>query len=171
MTFFKMKPDKDIKKELEEISPLLAKLKKEQSQPELPANFFNNLQVDVIQELRPEFEKPSTTFVEKGIFVRLIEWVRKPQVAMAFGVSLLLIGVVFFIINQQTFPPQDPWANLSDESILEYLDENIDDFEAVSLMEISEEEEEVIFDTELDDNLIDQYLEDNLNQIDESDLF
>lgn len=166
-----MKPDKDIKKELEEISPLLAKLKKEQSQPELPANFFNNLQVDVIQELRPEFEKPSTTFVEKGILVRLIEWIRKPQVAMAFGVSLLLIGVGIFFLVPQDPSPSLTWEAISEESILEYLDENIDDFEAVSLMEISEEEEEVIFDTELDDNLIDQYLEDNLNQIDESDLF
>lgn len=170
MTFIDMQPDKDIKKELEQISPLLAKLKKEQTPPELPANFFNNLQVDVIQELRPEFEKSPATSVEKGIFERFADWLRTPQVAMAFGVSLLLMGVGVFLMNQPDPDAQDPWANISEESILNYLDENIDDFEAISLMEISEEEE-AIFDTELDDDLIDQYLEDNLNQIDESELF
>lgn len=170
MTFFNMKPDKDIKRELEEISPLLAKLKKEQTPPELPANFFNNLQVDVIQELRPEFEKPATTSVEKGVFGHLFDWLRKPQVAMAFGVSLMLIGVGIFLLLPQDEPIDLAWETVSEESILDYLDENIDDFEAVSLMEISEEEE-AVFETELDENLIDQYLEENLNQLDESDLF
>ena len=44
----------DIKKELEGLSPKLAKLHQSKSAPELPENLFHNMQQSVIQKLKNE---------------------------------------------------------------------------------------------------------------------
>ena len=48
--------NEDFKKELEKLSPDLAKLKEQHSvdPPELPATFFHNMQVEVMGKLKEE---------------------------------------------------------------------------------------------------------------------
>lgn len=157
----------DFKKELESLSPNLAKLKAQQSADklELPANFFHNMQVEVLGKLKEEMQQIGQVEKAKPIS-KWFDFLLKPQISLAFATALvLIIAGIFWIKNPVVEKPA--FAQLSDEEILEYIGENIDDFDAVLLTEITDEE--IDFDNVLDEEEINQYLKENIDQMDDSD--
>lgn len=159
--------NEDFKKELERLSPDLAKLKSQQSveKPELPANFFHNMQVEVLEKLKEELQPANQTKKVKPQFVWW-NFLFKPQVSIAFATAVILItGGIFWMQNPMVEKPV--FAELSEEEILEYIDDNIEDFDAVSLTEIANEEFDL--ENDLEDEEINQYLEENIDLMDETD--
>lgn len=156
----------DFKKELENIAPNLMKIKKQQlnEKADLPSNFFHNMQLDVLNQLKTE----SAAFAEKPK-VEQKNWfafLQKPQIALAFGIGLmLLVAGVFLMKNTAVEPLQ--LAELTEEEVLEYIAQNIEDFDAVSLTEISDED--IDFEIDLNEEELDLFLEESLDQIDEAD--
>lgn len=156
----------DFKKELENIAPNLMKIKKQQpaEKADLPANFFHNMQLDVLNQVKSE----SAAFAEKPKVVHKnwFSFLQKPQISLAFGIGLmLLVAGVFLVKNTAVEPLQ--MAELTEEEVLEYIAQNIEDFDAVSLTEISEEY--IDFEIDLDEEELDLFLEESLDQIDEAD--
>ena len=157
----------DFKKELENLSPNLAKLKAQQSadKPELPANFFHNMQVEVLGKLKEEMQPVGQ--VEKA--KPTSSWwtfLLKPQMSIVFATGLILVVAGIFWIDS-TMVEKTAFAELSEEEILEYIDENIEEFDALSLTEITEEE--IDFENNLEEEEIDNFLEENIDQINDSD--
>jgi len=155
----------DINKELEGLSPKLAKLKKSTAVPEVPKNLFHNMQQGVIQELNKDFEKSPVQHKEawwKFIF--------KPIPSLAFASFLALVAVGIFFNNQpveEGFAIEEEVENLSEEEILAYIDSNIDDFESASLLEITDEEDEYLMDSNIDDATLNEYLDNNSEYLDD----
>jgi len=151
----------DIKKELEGLSPKLAKLRKPAAMPEVPKNLFHNMQQGVIQELKTEVEQ--TSVQQKEPWWRFIF---KPVSALAFATFLALVGVGIFL-NNPTADGQFAIDDLSEEEILAYIDSNIDDFESASLLEMTDEEDQYLLDSNINDAELEEYLNNNFDDLDD----
>ena len=158
--------DNNINKELEGLSPELAKLRKSVKAPEVPKNLFHNMQQSVIQELKTEVENSPAS--QKEPWWRFIF---KPVPSLAFATILALVAVGIFYnsstTNEQFVEETFITDDLSDEEILAYIDSNIEDFESTSLIEITEDEDELFLDTNYDDDEVNDYLDSNFDNIDD----
>ena len=158
----------EFKKELEGLSPEMLKIKhlQGQKQPDIPANYFHNMQFEVLQKLKTEREiLPEKTVSEKK---SVLAWLRKamsPQLTWAFGIGLVLIVAGGIFMTRQASESVG-FAQLTDEEILNYIDNNIEDFDALSLLNMTDEE--IFFENDLDEKSVNEYLENNLDQIDET---
>ncbi len=163
--------DKHIKKELEEIAPLLSELKDKGDGFEAPFKYFDGLADDIMNQLE-ENETPvkpasDSLLNQVGAFFQSLF---QPRTAMAFATVLLLLvaGWMYFPteVNQTT-----TFAEVSDEILENYINENIDDFEEdlfaglVTEDDFSSLEFEQINDTDLD-----KYLDEIIDDIDENTL-
>ena len=168
-----MKKDTSHKEELEKISPLLAKLKKEDPGLKVPANYFHNMQVDVMQQLKEEIHQnapaePTSTTTGTPWYAIFFS----PKLALAFS-TLLVIGIAVYWFSQPGSQPKSEFIamdDLSQEEILEYIEENISFFEAEDLAEVapSPGNESAIFqNVELDDEAVDEYLDKIIDDLDE----
>ena len=151
----------NINKELEGLSPKLSKLRKSVEVPELPSNLFHNMQQIVIQELKTEVKKSPA--LQKEAWWKFIF---KPVPALAFASFMALIAVGIFF-NNETATEVLAIDNVSDDEILAYIDSNIEDFESTSLIEITEDGDELFLDTNYDDDEVNDYLDNNFDNIDD----
>ncbi len=153
--------DNDINKELEGLSPKLAKRRKSVEVPEVPKNLFHNMQQSVIQELKTEVE--NSPIPQKNAWWRFIF---KPIPALAFATFLALVAAgIFFNFDKET--QQYAIDDISEEEILAYIDSNIEDFESASLLEITGNEDDLFIDSNYDDDELNEYLDNNLENLDD----
>jgi hypothetical protein len=168
-----MKKDNSHKEELEKLSPLLAKLKQEQPELEVPRNYFHNMQVDVLHQLKEELAQqgensdasPATGNPWYQIFFT-------PRFALAFS-TLLVVGIAVFWftrespINQQEVLAMD---DISQEEILSYIENNIAAFDADELVEVAPmtaTSTDIFQDVELDEEAVDEYLDKIIDDLDD----
>jgi len=155
-----MKYQKEIQDELNEISPLLAKKRGEPDGFKVPDNYFDYLSESIMEQVKLE---PKLDSVERST-------VADPWYAFLFNrqffaglatLSLLLVTALF-LFNQPTNGTE--LADISSEEAESYIANNLEEFdltlflEADLLSEISEEE--------FEENEIDQFLEDNIDELD-----
>ena len=119
----------------------------------------------MIQELKGDFK----TFSQAA---KTPWWaaIFKPVPAMAFATCLALMVAGFYFSNGENVAQPDYLAGISEDEILAYIDNNIDDFESVSLLELSENEENDLFELNFDESEFDEYFDNNLDDFDESTL-
>ncbi len=144
----------EIKKELEGLSPKLAKLQQSKSVPKLPDALFHNMQQSVIQELKGDL-KTTVQPKKKSWWATFF----KPVPAMAFATCLALAVAGFYFFGEEATTPQFVFEEITDDEILAYIDNNIEDFESVSLLELSDEEEDDLFEGDIDDSALDEFLD------------
>ncbi len=151
----------NINKELEGLSPKLAKLRKVGEVPEVPKNLFHNMQQSVIQELKGEVK--TSTVPQKNPWWKAIF---KPVPALAFATFLALVAAGIFF-NTEKATEQFAIEDISEEEILAYIDSNIEDFESASLLEITEDEDDLFIDSNYDDDELNEYLDNNFENLDD----
>ena len=177
-----MKKNKtEVIEELENIAPFLSKIKKEKEAFDVPENYFKELPDQILSQI--DFSK-NNTFAKKSKFSffqkrynQLLERLAiffQPKMAMGFSVAIILgCGIYFFSESSEfklanTFTPLEILdKTISDAQLAEYIKLNIDDFEEELLFDF------VNFDmdeSELDESEIGEYLDEIIDQIDESDL-
>lgn len=169
----KMKKDNSHKEELERLSPLLAKLKKEEPQMEVPHNYFHNMQVDVLHQLKEEIgQQGKNVGASPAADTPWFQFFFTPKVALAFS-TLLVAGIAVFWftqdspINQQEVLAMD---DLSQEEILSYIENNIAAFEADELVEVApmtNTSTDIFQEVELDDEAVDEYLDKIIDDLDD----
>ncbi len=167
---------KEIKEELEKISPFLADLKKEQNF-KVPTNYFNDLEEDLWKQVRPQ-PTTETTVVPKKNWLEQIELALaslfQPRLALSLASLLLMLTAGWYFMQQ----PTDVSGSLADnlpslEEASDYLAEHIDDFDADLLMqlELGEEELSQISENSFDDEeSSDSYFDEMLDDLDKDDL-
>jgi len=166
---------KEIKEELEQISPFLADLKKE-NPFKVPANYFDDLSDQVLEKARPSAASESVGVKNgPGLLDQLAVFIQRlfqPQYAVGFAtVALLIVAGLFFLKNDE-----DPTLATSEELTLEeatdYLAANIDEFDTDLLMsvEFGEDEIDEISLVEIGEEEFNEVLEDLLEDFDEEDL-
>lgn len=157
--------DKEIKKELQEMNSFLAKEKIEDGY-DVPANYFNNLQLDLIQKLDIKnediAETKSTSFLS-----RLKESFLSPRPLLGMATAALFALGLFFWLQPNDTNTQLALNDLSNEEIQEYIAYNIDDFDVDLISTISTTAHTDIFSNEFEDGQIDEYLENNLDEFDD----
>ena len=145
-----MEENKNIKKELEDLSPWLHELKSK-STPERkvpPKDYFQNFEDRLMNRIQEEDALTEKLLVEN---TNLSSWWKKtlaglfqPKYAVGFSVAII---VVVFLTNNLGENPTAPetstsnllLAELSVEETTDYILNNIQDFETTEIMEVVEE--------------------------------
>ncbi len=158
----------NIKKELEDIAPFLAGLKKE-NPFKVPANFFEQLPDQIMEQARltpVERLPPKTSWLDR--LIASFAFMLRPQVAFAAICLAALTWTVIFMMQ-----PDQVDQGLANDSFLvdadNYIAANIDEFDTewLAALAMNDEstdaentaEEMMIDDLEMDENLIDEILE------------
>jgi len=171
-----MEKDKNIKSELEELAPFLAKLDKKEGY-QVPFNFFEKLEEEVLEEVLP---KPNSTARQAPTHERR-SWraIFGLQPAYRFGVALASVAVLVVIGWQFLGSSENAtqeftsiWEEVSLTEVEEYVVSNIEDFDLEELDLQPEGELKVLDGIQLDLEDLDEYLdaEDILENIDENTL-
>ena len=163
--------NKELYKELKEQAPSLSKLKKKGYKPTLPDGYFEQLR----REVRAQLEAPAPA---KGRHVRKMAF---SPLRLAASVSLL-IGLSFLLFHFLRTPQLSGTENIaSAEEIEAYVFSHIDEFDEDMLLEYyvageangkeaeSTTKEEDPFQA-IPDHELDEYLDDILDDIDETTL-
>lgn len=166
-----MKHHKQIKEELEELSPFLNKKLGDDTGFDVPANYFEQLSEDIFEKvaLNPLAEKVSDNMpvsIEKSpsLLEEVIHWLRwllKPQYAIGFA---LMVGVILTTVYFLQSPTADYSAELTVQELEEYIDNNIDQYSVDLILEVAMIDEETLKTPAIDINKedLDNYIENNL---------
>lgn len=142
----------NIKKELEELSPFLANLKKEDSSFGVPDDYFQKMQGEVFRKVEasnvsqkekaPSFFQKTITDSVQTIYALLYGRYLMPVVSFLF---LIAVGGVYLLKPGATTPTIGKselllFADISVEEIDSYIEENIDDFEMDELVDLIDTE-------------------------------
>lgn len=162
-----------IKKELEELSPLLSELKAKADNPfQVPTNYFQSLQDEVLRKVAQERVETKKEVPVSGWLDQLIEqlqWLLQPRYAMAMVTVAILIvaGIFFFQPSDDAFSDM-AMSELTEEDIADYIASNIEDFEVDLLVEaMGEEVDPTLLPTPaLEEEDLEEYLDDIIDEID-----
>lgn len=136
--------DKDIKKELDELAPFLHQIRAHESQ-QLPDDYFGSLRKNIIAQT---IDKEPIVAKKKSFF----------SLAKMAAMAILLIGMAFLIAT--LLKPEKTDTPIADNTILEYIDTHLSDFDELELGAILDEselsqtdisEEEIINEIDLED--------------------
>ena len=153
-----MKDHKNIKDELQEISPFLANLKKPDDGFEVPQNYFQNLENNIFARIKAEEEVEawSVSDTEETVIAptqnwmhRLMKWFVQPQVSLSLAMMIIVgIGFTLFQTNNQTetieiaqieWTTDEAIASLTVEEVKEYVEDNVEEFSEELLSEVAED--------------------------------
>lgn len=164
-----MKNKKEIRDELESLSPFLSANKKEPEGYQVPKDYFKTLPDEVFKKLNIA---PQPVITEKENwstrFFNSLQYFFQPRLALAYAtVALLIFAGLFFTKNEnETTPPKmmaDAILNeVPDEVLTEYIAANIDHFDETILAEQltgNSENPLLILELENDEELIDDLME------------
>ena len=157
-----MKPE--IRRELEELAPGLAKLDRPDLTPELPDNYFHNLTVEVLQQARDRAPAPNTP---AGAPRRKWSWWFRPGLALA-TVSAAIALVVVFWPQGSTMSWEEALAEFETDQLEAYISDNIEEFDEENLARavLTSEESSGLFD-DIEGSNLENYLEENSSEWDE----
>ena len=165
---------KEIQDELEKLAPSLSKLKKEESF-EVPENYFSQLPDQILGEINLSKNNTQVELVSSSIswFDQIAERLTiffQPKMAVRFAMMIALVATVYFMNNNtNTEVPQV--AELTSTELEDYVKANLDDFETEELLNIlSEGETETWTEMDIDDEDLDEYLEEIIDDLDTDDL-
>ena len=139
-------------KELEEIAPNLASLKKDMYNTVVHDSYFDDLVSKTIEQERSVAKETQLTPPKRKKYIQLITTI---------AASIVLLVGVWFIVQDK---PQSPVA---DDTLAEaYLTDNLEEFDEYIIDELSE----IGFDEQILDDISDEsiltYIEDNLDDLD-----
>ena len=170
-----MSEKEKIKQELDEMSPLLSKLKEKNASPfQVPANYFQSLQEEVMRQVAFEkVENPVIAEPQPNWLDRLgeqLQWLLQTRYAMAFATVIILIvaGILYVQPEPVTDSAQVAMSELSAEEITAYISTNIEDFETGLLVEAMGEEVDpnLLPTPELKEDELNEYLDEIIDEID-----
>lgn len=169
-----MKPDKNIQEELENLSPFLAKMRKEEKNPfALPANYFDTLADNVLEQCGVE-EKSIVKTQQPSILDTITNFIQslfEPRYALAFAAIAVLIIASVSIFSTDTGGNDSSSIALTNGETESYIIANIDEFEEDLITDALAEANITDFSTlDIGDEDLELYLDDLLEDIDEEGL-
>jgi hypothetical protein len=165
-----MKNKDELRDELNELSPLLAKRRGMDEGFKVPKDYFRSLPDEVLKKVRPE--TPPIVEPQRNGLAGLTEFLQnlfQPRYALAYASVAVLIAVgIYFFVNQPVADaPQI--AEVETEALENYLEENIDAISTDLLEEqFAESGTESMPSLELE--AVEDYLDGSLDDIDLDDL-
>lgn len=167
-----MKKSNDkVREELEGLSPLLAKMKKEPDGFKAPDHYFERLTEAVMEQVR--YEPAVQTPAKAAWYEPLVSAIRRlprPRYAMGLAGIAILIAVALRWLNPPAATPA--WSEISTEAMTEYVERNIQEFELDLLVELAPdlERRSILSGTDLEEEALNGYLEEMLDEVEMEDL-
>jgi hypothetical protein len=153
-----MKENQNSIEELQDLSPILADLKKEAIQPifKTPLFYFDTLQDKVFEKLE---HKPEMVVTKTPTWVqRLQQWLWQPSMAWALSTMVMVVVAgTFWFQNRTQNASVTPVLALHDE-VHQYITAHLDDFEEELLTEYHESQEPKDFKSQLTTEELEHYL-------------
>lgn len=168
---------KEIKEELEQLSPFLANLEKKPDF-DVPANYFNDLQDDLWKQVRPtpkvQTETPQKNWLDD--LALMLAGLFQPRMALSLASLLLLLTAGWYFLQPTTISSESMVAQADDslEDVADYyLASHFDEFDSELLMQLELEDEELsqITENSLEEgDGFDPYLDELLNSLETEEL-
>jgi hypothetical protein len=161
-----MSNNREIKEELQELSPFLLEMKKKEDPFKTPEGYFRRLPGDVLARLHRDKSQAYLPAWLDHLAGNLRTWFW-PRYALAFATAtVLIVAGIFFMQNRaEEFP--SVIADLSEEEIDEYIKANIEEFDLALLVEAigPGPELEVFPVLDMEEDELEKYLDDILDEI------
>ncbi|MCB0704902.1 MAG: hypothetical protein KDC34_06305 [Saprospiraceae bacterium] len=155
----------DIQQELEALSPLLLRLKGQESGLTVPPNYFRNLEKEVAEKLvTPQQESSWLSKIAASY-----RWSLQPKLAFSFAAIAVLVVAGLWVLNRNQESEVAEFAQLSSEEIESYIDRNIDDFDLDLLVEYAASDQGVssikLHTESLNEEELGEYLDDYIDEL------
>jgi len=154
-----MKKSTKIDQELEEISPFLAEMRKGEDAFKIPDNYFDYLSESVLEQVKLEPQLSINKKKEKTPWYAFLFH----RAAVGSMATLAVILAVVLLTDQSQIVDQS-LANISSEEFSEYVSTHIEEFEVNDFLEADLLGN--IREIELEEQEIEQYLEENIDELD-----
>lgn len=139
----------DIKKELDSLQSSLKMIKKESYK--LPENYFSDMQDSVLQRIQKEEKKEKTKLVSFPNILSLV--------------AVMVIVLAAILVIRSNINKEISFDDLSEEMVLSYLNENIQEIPEYTLIEYYDEGQSDLEDLQEDE--LEEYLEEYMEEEDE----
>ncbi|MFN7116770.1 MAG: hypothetical protein ACK4TA_08205 [Saprospiraceae bacterium] len=166
-----MKKQDDIQKELQALSPLLAKLKAKEQKPEVPENYFQSLPNQVWEQikLQPAPERPTAKTSAAQHLLNRLQTLLQPRIAVSLATFIILIIAGIYFIN--------PFVNSSEIAdnqeltageITKYINDNLAQFDTELLMQATSDvsDESILPAGEFSEEEVDVMMEEIIKDLD-----
>lgn len=170
------RPDDDLRKELEELSPRLLKLKEQGAAFRLPDHYFQTLQAQVFEKIQAEESAAGSRQALPGSnwFNQIMEqfqWLTQPRWALSLATVALLITVgIGWMYQQSQATSQNlntELAKLDQQTLEDYIQDNLHQFDTETLMEFASKKDSKLNFEEMNPEELNQYFDENLQELDE----
>ncbi len=172
-----MKDNKDVREELEDLSPFLSGLKKQQNF-QVPDQYFEQLPDDLMARIKRETaeeSKPSASISWFDQLVAALSALMQPRYALRLASVVVLILAGLFIFR--SMPDNEGLegsglAALSEDEVHEYISQNIDDYEAewIPDFDTAESENGLSVEEAAENAELDVYFDEIIDVLDDNDL-
>ena len=164
--------NKEIQDELNELSPALAKLDKQEGF-EVPPRYFEKLSDEVLQKIKTnpvlETKQQIPNWQQSVLNVWAAIW--QPRVAIGLAaIAMFVVATTFFFNNQSKSTGLADIGSISDEELSLFIQENFDEFDAALLANVNDLPEGAIIPSNIDDEILNEYYEQVIDEIDVNDL-
>lgn len=175
-----MKDKMSLKEELKELSPWLLSMKEKGEGFKVPIGYFEHLQDEVLQKVKQEKSIPEPA--TPGWWEKLLwqmEALFHPQYRLAYASAavLLLAAIVWVLQSPATTDTQIQAIAIDQvpsEELIEYVDDNLEDFATDELLEISQFSNEELSLPDLvpspEESEIEEYLDEIMYDINEEEI-
>jgi hypothetical protein len=153
---------KSVEQELEQLSPLLLRLKQQDGQDTVPEGYFEELPENILKLVnnRPEASSHSIARV-RPLWVRF---------AAAASVVLILGAAFFFLQNDAVRSTSEVAIDLSSQEVESYIQANLEEFELDLLVEYAAKTAPSsfnnLFEEEFENGDLDQYMDELIDAVD-----
>lgn len=172
-----MKRPDELRKELEDLSPRLLKLKEQGEGFNIPANYFQRLQKEVLEKVQATENVPTSTPVPPSSWLdqlkEQMQFLLHPRWALSLASVALLITLGITWLYQQnqvtTGRVGTELAKLDQQTLDAYIQDNLHEFDTETLMEFASNQDHPLqlnFD-ELQPEEIDQYFDELIQDLDD----
>lgn len=161
-------PDDDVRKELEDLSPRLLRLKEQETGFKVPEDYFQRLQEEVLEKIqqKPQMAPPTSWLNE---WWETLQFLFQPRWALSLAtVAILAIagGVWFFQQPKTNSNLSAELAKVDRETLNTYIQANLHDFDTETLMEFAASQEGVSHFEDLTPEELDEYLDEVIQDLD-----
>ena len=165
------RPDEDIRKELQELSPHLLKLKEQGDGFRVPEDYFQRLQKEVLEKVQgntPPVSAKNIGWLDR--FFEHLQFLFQPPWALTLASIALLItlGAVWLYQSQPVAGSElsAELAKLDPESLNAYIQANLHEFDTETLLEFASNQENQPSFEDLTPEDLDQYLDGVIQEMD-----
>jgi len=163
--------DKNLKDELNELSPSLSKLDKKEGF-QLPPRYFEKLTENVMHQLNTSTEQPVETPAPSWQQSLMNFWATlwQPRLIMGMAtVALLILAGTFFMNNQESSSDTMlALSDISDEELNQYFEDHFEDYDQELVGIDGSNSDEAIIPSNINDEVLNEYFENVVDEIDPS---